>query len=193
MSEGGEKKSGFKVMDRRRFDSDGNSRANGTEGEIQPKSEPVAAQPAGRSAPQRDEVFQREHIGQRPPPSEATRPQPQPQGTPSQGTQAQQSSGSGDAETEMHNDEEGEGEQSDFLSFVHSLATQAAAMLSGVDVRTGMSIPPEPRAAQEYIAIIEMLRVRTKGNLSPQESAMLDQLLHQLRIAFVRATRGAAV
>ena len=42
-------------------------------------------------------------------------------------------------------------------------------------------------AARLFIDQLEMLEVKTKGNLSKEESDLLKQSLHQLRMAYVQA------
>ena len=154
-----EKKAGFRVMDRRRFDSDGNSRA----------------------ANERQEMTERPSVRSEAPPTQqaAARPEPSPV------RQAATSAESGTVEPESADG------QRDFMAFVIGIATQAAAALNGQDPRSGMTVPTDPAAARELIDILEMLQRKTKGNLSPDEATMFDQVLHQLRLAFVRATRGA--
>jgi hypothetical protein len=39
--------------------------------------------------------------------------------------------------------------------------------------------------ARHYIDTLGVLEDKTKGNLAPDESALLDDILHQLRMAFV--------
>jgi len=47
------------------------------------------------------------------------------------------------------------------------------------------AVERELPAAQGMIDMIEMLRVRTTGNLSPEETKMVDQILQELRLNFV--------
>ena len=37
-----------------------------------------------------------------------------------------------------------------------------------------------------------MLREKTKGNLTPDETELMEQLLHQLRMAYVQLTAAPA-
>jgi hypothetical protein len=41
------------------------------------------------------------------------------------------------------------------------------------------------RAAQGMIDLLEMLKARTAGNLAPEETRMLDQVLQELRLNYV--------
>jgi hypothetical protein len=47
-------------------------------------------------------------------------------------------------------------------------------------------------AAKHFISQLEMLEARTKGNLSPEESALLKQSLTSVRMAFVTAVEKGA-
>ena len=40
-------------------------------------------------------------------------------------------------------------------------------------------------AAQGMIDLLEMLKARTRGNLAPEETRMLDQILQELRLNYV--------
>jgi hypothetical protein len=66
--------------------------------------------------------------------------------------------------------------------------TQTALMLLGQvpDPRTGQSVV-DLEAAQVFIDQLEMLEVKTRGNLTPQEEALLKQSLMTARMAFVEA------
>ena len=67
------------------------------------------------------------------------------------------------------------------------LMLHAAAMQHMGKVRNPMTnaVERELPAAQGMIDMLEMLRVRTQGNLSPDEEKMLDQILQELRLNFV--------
>jgi len=45
-----------------------------------------------------------------------------------------------------------------------------------------------PQQAKYLIDTIEVLREKTQGNVTPDETEMMDQLLHQLRMAYVQLT-----
>jgi hypothetical protein len=40
-------------------------------------------------------------------------------------------------------------------------------------------------AAQGMIDLLDMLRARTRGNLTPEEAKLLDQMLHEVRLNYV--------
>lgn len=78
----------------------------------------------------------------------------------------------------------------DFSSFVMSFATQALMQLGEIDPPAGVSIPKDSRAAQQTIDILSMLQEKTKGNLDQREATLIEDILHNLRITFIKATKG---
>lgn len=70
------------------------------------------------------------------------------------------------------------------------LATEAMVALGHVPhPATGQ--PQADRGQAKYlIDLIEVLREKTKGNLTPTEQQIIDTLLHQLRLAYVEAAGG---
>jgi len=76
-----------------------------------------------------------------------------------------------------------------FHSFIMSLATQALMQLGEAPAPDGVTIPVDTQAARQTIAILEMLYRRTEGNLSAQEEAIFEEILHTLRLSFVAKTR----
>ena len=46
--------------------------------------------------------------------------------------------------------------------------------------------------ARHYIDTLEMLEKKTEGNRTPEEIAMMSQLLHELRLAYVDAQKAVA-
>ncbi len=72
-----------------------------------------------------------------------------------------------------------------FLSFVYSMGT-SALMFLGEPVGEGAAgQPPNLTHAQEMIDILTMLEAKTKGNLTADEAALLEEMLYALRIKFV--------
>lgn len=45
--------------------------------------------------------------------------------------------------------------------------------------------------ARYHIGVLEVLQAKTAGNASDEEKQLLEDLLHQARMAFVDASRGA--
>lgn len=47
-----------------------------------------------------------------------------------------------------------------------------------------------PQQAKYLIDMIGVLQEKTKGNVTPDESALMENLLHQLRMVYVQLTTG---
>jgi uncharacterized protein DUF1844 len=78
-----------------------------------------------------------------------------------------------------------------FAGFVLSLATTAAVHFGDVtDPNTGTRAEANLPAAAQMIEIIAMLREKTRGNLSPPEEKLVDDLLYELRLRYVQAQQG---
>ncbi len=78
----------------------------------------------------------------------------------------------------------------DFSTFVISLATSAQVGLGAVPhPETNQAVQNFP-AAKQMIDILAMLKEKTKGNLTDSESTLMDQVLFNLRIHYVRAVEG---
>ncbi|MEM7413633.1 MAG: DUF1844 domain-containing protein [Myxococcota bacterium] len=84
--------------------------------------------------------------------------------------------------------EEGELPKIDFSTFVLSLATSAMVHLGQAPNPDG-SEPPPPNLplAQHTIDTLEMMQAKTQGNLSDEEAKLLQSVLYELRMGFVRA------
>lgn len=133
-------KDGIRIVDRRRFDSDGKERSSEqtesstkTLNPAEPKSQ---QQSPNQSAPQEDE---------------------------------------GDIS---------------FSSLLMSLATQALMQLGEMNPPEGSHIPVDPEGAKQTIEIIAMLQRKTKGNLSAEEATLLEEMLHNLRVGYVRVAQS---
>jgi hypothetical protein len=75
----------------------------------------------------------------------------------------------------------------DFASFVISLATQAFWQLGLETPPPGIAVQKDIAAAKQTIDIISVLKTKTRGNLSADEERLMEEVLHGLRMAFVRA------
>jgi len=74
-----------------------------------------------------------------------------------------------------------------FSSFVISLATQALMQLGQVKPPAGVDINVDRAAAKQTIDLLSMLEEKTKGNLDEEEVRLLSEVLHNLRLSFVKA------
>ena len=68
-----------------------------------------------------------------------------------------------------------------------SLVYMGAARLPGTDkVKTNLPL------AKLAIDTLDMLKAKTEGNRTPDETALLDDVLYQLRLAFIKAESAPA-
>jgi len=76
-----------------------------------------------------------------------------------------------------------------FTAFVLSLASSAAIHFGDLtDPASGEKIAPNLEGASQMIEILELLEQKTRGNLTPEEQQLLEQLLYELRMRFVEAS-----
>lgn len=77
-----------------------------------------------------------------------------------------------------------------FSTFILGLSTQALLHLGEIpDPQTGTTKRDLP-AARQVIDILGILKQKTVNNLERAEQALLDSVLHDLRMAFVRLVRA---
>jgi hypothetical protein len=141
MTGGEEEKKSFQVVDRRRFDAQGNDR----------DGQSTAATPQSTSSDQ----------------------------TAAKATNAI----AGEFRMESPTQQES---TVNFTSFVMSLATQAMVQLGQMQPPPGFDIPMDREAAKGTIDILSMLQQKTAGNLSKEEGQFLEEVLHSLRVAYLR-------
>ena len=78
-----------------------------------------------------------------------------------------------------------------FTAFVVSLASTAAIHFGDLpDPTTGERSAPNLEGAAQMIEILAMLDQKTRGNLTAEERQVLEQVLYELRMRFVDASRG---
>jgi hypothetical protein len=73
-----------------------------------------------------------------------------------------------------------------FGSFVISLGTQALMQLGVMPAPDGVKLPPDREAAKQTIEILAMLAEKTKGNLEAEEERLINDILHNLRLGFLK-------
>ncbi len=80
-----------------------------------------------------------------------------------------------------------------FLGFVVSLAHTAAVHFGDVpDPVSGQTIPANLPAAQQMIDILALLEEKTRGNLTAEERQLLEQILYELRLRYLDASKQPA-
>lgn len=74
----------------------------------------------------------------------------------------------------------------DFRTLVGSLVTQALLYMGAIpDPESGRGIVA-PEYAKHYIDLLSMLEQKTRGNLTAEESSEITEVLHELRMRFVK-------
>ena len=76
-----------------------------------------------------------------------------------------------------------------FSSFVFGLSTQALMYLGEVPAAAGEEPEADMAAAQQMIDVLAMLQKKTSGNLETDESQMLEDVLYDLRMRYVKLQR----
>jgi hypothetical protein len=72
-----------------------------------------------------------------------------------------------------------------FSDFVVNLASQAAMYMGLVNDPLGPQFPTDLGAARQMIDILGMLQEKTTGNLTNEESVLLERVLTDLRMQYV--------
>jgi Domain of unknown function (DUF1844) len=138
--------SGFKVVDRRAFTSEG------TRVPDRPEKEKAVREPESRVPPK-------------------------PQATPA-------------AEPEPLADEEDSSER--FAMLVSYLSTTAMFQLGLLPGPGGEYIPADLTNGSRTIDLLEVLQEKTRGNLTSQETKLLDDVLYELRMTFLEVQKRAS-
>ena len=77
-----------------------------------------------------------------------------------------------------------------FVNFLSTLATNAAAALGAMPHPATGQRTLDLETGKFWLDILAMLKEKTKGNLHPQESQLLDGLLGDLRMQYVHLVRA---
>lgn len=155
----------FKVTDRRPFNPDGSPRdlppEEKSETQAAATPEPVAPAPEAQDRPE---------IDIQPVSAEAAEePVDEPVG-----------------DQDLTEDELAEARNpSSFISFVMSIASNAASALGMMEHPVTHQREVDPELGKHWIDILGMLQQKTNGNLSLAERNMLEGLLHDLRMQYV--------
>jgi len=79
-----------------------------------------------------------------------------------------------------------------FSSFVVGLATQALMFMGAIPAPSGQQVERNLDEASVIIDILSMLERKTAGNLEEDEARLIEDILYDLRMRFVRETRAKA-
>jgi hypothetical protein len=77
-----------------------------------------------------------------------------------------------------------------FVQFVMMQVQNIFYVLGRIPSQDGRPIPPNLEAGKLLIDQLEMIQAKTVGNLSTQESSILDDALKNVRLAFVEVSGG---
>ncbi len=76
----------------------------------------------------------------------------------------------------------------DFTNFILSLSTSALIQLGEIADPFSQETNKNLQLAKQTIDIIGMLKEKTKGNLSSEEGKVIEYVLYDLRMKYVKAT-----
>jgi hypothetical protein len=79
-------------------------------------------------------------------------------------------------------------EEVDFATFILSLAASAQIGLGAIPHPSSNKPERDLPTAKQMIDVIAMLQEKTKGNLSAEEGTLLEQVLFNLRMHYVRVS-----
>jgi len=75
----------------------------------------------------------------------------------------------------------------DFTSFIFSLSTSALIQLGEIQDPFTKELAKNLPLAKQTIDLIGMLKEKTTGNLTPQEEKLVETILYDLRMRYVKA------
>ena len=75
-----------------------------------------------------------------------------------------------------------------FSSFILSLATQTLMHLGELPPPPGVKLEVNLDAARQSIDLLMIMKEKTKGNLDTQEADLLEGVLHDAQMSFVRVS-----
>ncbi len=76
----------------------------------------------------------------------------------------------------------------DFTHFIFSLSTSALIQLGEVQDPFTQKAEKNLPLAKQTIDLIAMLKEKTKGNLTPEEEKIIEYVLYDLRMRYVKAS-----
>jgi hypothetical protein len=78
----------------------------------------------------------------------------------------------------------------DFKFFITTLTLQASIALGHMANPATQKTEKDPTQAKFLIDTLGMLQEKTKGNLTPEETDLLENLLYELRVAYLAQEEG---
>jgi hypothetical protein len=193
-----EKESGIKITDRRKFNLDGTPRETGDEPEVE---QPVEAEPPpAEPAPPPVDEAKPENVLSFPGDSERKRAEAQADDpaiseNARATARAEMSSPNpmASAAQEAYNTERQKEPSSipdaSFLSLLNMLGVQAAMHLGLIQGPEGGTEAVDLEAARHMIDMLGIVEEKSRGNLTKEEEALLENILADLRMQFVALSR----
>jgi len=74
----------------------------------------------------------------------------------------------------------------DFINFIFSLSTSALIQLGEIQDPFSQTLAKNLPLAKQTIDLVGMLKEKTKGNLTPQEERVVESVLYDLRMRYVK-------
>ena len=74
----------------------------------------------------------------------------------------------------------------DFITFILSLSTSVLMNLGLVENPVTKKTEKELPVARQTIDLLSLLKEKTRGNLTEEEAGLLDNVLHELQMQYVR-------
>ncbi len=79
----------------------------------------------------------------------------------------------------------------DFYTFILSLGSSAFVHMGDAPhPETGQPVPANLPLARQTIDLLDLLREKTKGNLTPEEEKFLENILMDLQLRYVAKAAG---
>ena len=75
-----------------------------------------------------------------------------------------------------------------FINFLFSISTSALIQLGEIEDPISRKIDKNLPLAKQTIDLIWMLKEKTEGNLTPDEAKLIENILFDLRMRYVKAT-----
>ncbi|HYP25204.1 MAG TPA: DUF1844 domain-containing protein [Blastocatellia bacterium] len=193
-----EKEPSIKITDRRKFNLDGTPRETAEEPEAEQPSEP--APQAAEPAPAPGEEAKSENVLSFPGEADRKRPDAQADAPPSpedpraaamaEMTSPNPMSGAAEkAYNAARQKEPSSIPDASFLSLLNMLGVQAAMHLGLIQGPEGGSEAVDLEAARHMIDMLGIVEEKTRGNLTKEEEALLENILADLRMQFVSLSR----
>lgn len=79
-----------------------------------------------------------------------------------------------------------------FAELINIIVMQALAGMGLLAGPGGERIPPNLEVAKHFVDLLQLMEDKTKGNLTPEEKKLLDQVLYETRMSFVQIAQGGA-